>query len=895
MWKNPLERQFSACYHKSTPPLGGVYEKEWCSMKQKFNITGMTCSACSAHVEKAVNKLDGIQSATVNLLSNSMMAEFDESVLTADDIIKAVIDSGYGASLPAAGGGSKAAQPPRDNGMEAELASMKKRLVWSFVFLIPLFYISMGHMMGAPLPAFLLGHENALSFALTQLLLTLPIMYINDKYYKVGFKTLWHRAPNMDSLIAVGSSAAVIYGIFAIYQIGYGLGHGDMERVAHYHMDLYFESAGMILTLITLGKFLETRSKGKTSQAITRLMDLAPKTARVLRGGQEVEIPVEEVVVGDHIVVRPGQSIPVDGVIVEGSSAVDESALTGESLPVDKTVGDKVAAASINKSGSFTFQALRVGEDTTLAQMIRLVEEASASKAPIAKLADKVAGVFVPVVMVIALITAVVWMLVTGGDVTKALTAGVAVLVISCPCALGLATPVAIMVGTGKGAENGILVKSAEALETLHAIDTVVLDKTGTLTQGKPVVTDIIPADDMDEEGLLILAACLESPSEHPLAAAIVEEAKARQLPVTSVHEFQAVHGRGVKAMLGNRSCMGGNYAMMEEHGVELGGFVQQAQTLAEQGKTPLYFADEHSVLGLIAVADTPKATSADAVAAFRQLGLEVVMLTGDNQRTADAIGAQLGVTQVMAEVLPQDKERKVAQLQQSGKKVAMIGDGVNDAPALARADVGLAIGAGTDVAIESADIVLMKSDLLDAAAAVELSRATIRNIKQNLFWAFFYNSIGIPLAAGVFYQALDWQLNPMFGAAAMSLSSVCVVSNALRLRFFKSRFKSEATGEPAGVPAEAKAAQAAEAPAEEETNKQGGNQEMKKIMIIEGMMCSHCTGRVEKALAAVDGVSAVEMSLEGKSATLTLSKDVDNKVLTDTVTEAGYEVVSVQ
>ncbi len=876
-------------------PWGVSFEKEWCSMKQKFNITGMTCSACSAHVEKAVNKLEGIRTATVNLLSNSMMAEFDEAVLTADDIIKAVVDSGYGASLPAAEGGSKTVQQPRENGMERELASMKKRLFWSFLFLIPLFYISMGHMMGAPLPDFLTGHENAMSFALTQLLLTLPIMYINDKYYKVGFKTLWHRAPNMDSLIAVGSSAAVLYGVFAIYQIGYGLGHGDMERVAHYHMDLYFESAGMILTLITLGKFLETRSKGKTSQAITRLMDLAPKTARVLRDGREVEIPVEEVAVGDHVVVRPGQSIPVDGVIVEGSSAVDESALTGESLPVDKAVGDKVAAASINKSGSFTFRALRVGEDTTLAQMIRLVEEASASKAPIAKLADKVAGVFVPVVMVIALITAVVWMAVTGGDVTKALTAGVAVLVISCPCALGLATPVAIMVGTGKGAENGILVKSAQALEALHTVDTVVLDKTGTLTRGKPVVTDIIPAEDMDEEGLLILAASLEGPSEHPLAAAIVEKAKERQLPVTAVHQFQAVHGRGVKAVLGNRCCMGGNAAMMEEHGMDQGGFVQRAQELAQQGKTPLYFADESGVLGLVAVADTPKETSAQAVAAFRQLGLDVVMLTGDNQRTADAIGAQLGVTQVMAEVLPQDKERMVAQLQQNGKKVAMIGDGINDAPALARADVGMAIGAGTDVAIESADIVLMKSDLLDAAAAVELSRATIRNIKQNLFWAFFYNSIGIPLAAGVFYQALGWQLNPMFGAAAMSLSSVCVVSNALRLRLFKSKFKSDITGESAGVQAEPAVDEAAVIEVEEEINKQGGNQEMKKTMIIEGMMCHHCTGRVEKALAAVEGVSAVEMSLEGKSATVTLSKDVDNKVLTDTVTEAGYEVVSVQ
>ena len=861
-------------------------------MKQKFNITGMTCSACSAHVEKAVRKLEGIQSADVSLMTNSMAVRYDENILSAGDIIKAVVDSGYGASLAQSGGGSQAPVQSGHDTVAQELAAMKRRLVWSFVFLIPLFYISMGHMMGAPLPAFLLGHENAVAFGLTQLLLTLPIMYLNDKYYKVGIKTLLHGAPNMDSLIAVGSAAAVVYGIFAIYQIGWGLGHGDMARVAKYHMDLYFESAGMILTLITLGKFLETRSKGKTSEAITRLMDLAPKTASVLRDGMELEIPVEEVRVGERVVVRPGQSIPVDGVILEGTSAVDESALTGESLPVDKGPGDKVAAASINKSGYFTFEASRVGEDTTLAQMIRLVEEASASKAPIAKLADKVAGVFVPVVMAIALVSAAAWLL-TGHGVTQALTAGVAVLVISCPCALGLATPVAIMVGTGKGAENGILIKSAEALEALHAVDTVVLDKTGTLTQGKPVVTDVLPADDMDEEGLLILAACLEGPSEHPLAAAIVEESGRRKLPITSVGGFTAVHGRGVRATLGDRTCMGGNRAMMEESGVELGDFPAKAEALAAQGKTPLYFADEKKVLGLIAVADTPKPTSAAAVAAFRQLGLEVVMLTGDNRRTAEAIGRELGVTRVMAEVLPQDKERVVRQLQEEGGKVAMVGDGINDAPALARADVGLAIGAGTDVAIESADIVLMKSDLLDAAAAVELSRATLRNIKQNLFWAFFYNSLGIPLAAGVFYAALNWQLNPMFAAAAMSLSSVTVVSNALRLRLFKSRFKSEVPGEKTGDDTGADASRLPSAKMEETT--QGGNEPMQKTMIIEGMMCTHCTGRVEKALAAIDGVTAVEMSLEGKSATLTLSKAVEDQVLTDAVTQAGYEVVSVQ
>ena len=847
----------------------------------------MTCSACSAHVEKAVNKLEAVSKAEVSLMTNSMSVEYNADAISPQDIIHAVEQAGYGASLPQK---DKAVPLPDPNSQLAqELDAMKRRLIWSFVFLIPLFYISMGHMLGAPLPSFLVGMENALAFGLTQLLLTLPILYINDTYYKVGFKTLWHRAPNMDSLIAVGSAAAVIYGIFAIYQIGHGLGHGDMEPVARYHMDLYFESAGMILTLITLGKFLEKRSKGKTSQAINRLMDLAPKTAHVLRDGAEVEIPVEEVRVGDHIVVRPGQSIPVDGVVVEGSSAVDESALTGESLPVDKGPGDKVAAASMNRSGSFTFEALRVGEDTTLAQMIRLVEEAAASKAPIAKLADKVAGVFVPVVMAIATITALVWFFVSGYDVTKALTAGVAVLVISCPCALGLATPVAIMVGTGKGAENGILIKSAEALETLRSIDTVVLDKTGTLTQGKPVVTDILPGSDMDEEGLLLLAACLEGPSEHPLAAAIVEEAGRRGLSTAAVTNFTAIHGRGVRATLKDRAFLAGNQAMMEEAGISLGDFPQKAEELAAQGKTPLYFADEKQVLGVIAVADTPKPTSAQAVSAFRQLGLDVVMLTGDNQRTADAIGKELGVTQVMAQVLPQDKEAKVRQLQEAGKKVAMVGDGINDAPALARADVGLAIGAGTDVAIESADIVLMKSDLLDAAAAVELSRATIRNIKENLFWAFFYNTLGIPLAAGVFYHWTHWQLNPMFAAAAMSLSSFCVVSNALRLRFFKSKFR----------PAPCSGACPVEQPEPDESNqindKKGDEQTMEKKIQIEGMMCQHCVAHVEKALAALGGVSAAQADLEGKCATVTLSAPVSDEELKEAVTAAGYEVVGIQ
>ena len=555
-------------------------------MKQKFNITGMTCSACSARVEKVANALPGMKNASVNLLANSMAAEYDEALLTPEAIIAAVEGAGYGASLP---GAAKAASQPRENLMEQEVAAMKHRLIWSFVFLIPLFYISMGHMLGAPLPGFLTGTENAVSFGLTQLLLTLPIMYLNDKYYRVGFKTLAHRAPNMDSLIAVGSAASVIYGVFAIYQMGYGLGHGDMARVERYHMDLYFESAGMILTLITLGKYLETRSKGKTSQAITRLMDLSPKTATVRRDGAETEIPVEQVAVGDLVVVRPGQAVPVDGTIVEGTSAVDESALTGESLPVDKAAGDKVAAASINKSGFFVLRADRVGEDTTLSQMIRLVEEASASKAPIAKLADKVAGIFVPTVMAIAAVTAAVWLFVTG-DATMALTSGVAVLVISCPCALGLATPVAIMVGTGKGAENGILIKSAQALEQLHNVDTIVLDKTGTLTRGKPELTDILPGDELDETGLLTLAAALEAPSEHPLARAIVDHAAQRKLEAVTVHDFQAIHGRGVRAKLANRAFFGGNLAMMEENGLDTGTFPQKADELSAQGKTALYY-----------------------------------------------------------------------------------------------------------------------------------------------------------------------------------------------------------------------------------------------------------------------------------------------------------------
>ena len=839
-------------------------------MKQKFDVQGMTCAACSAHVEKAVCKVAGVDGVNVNLLGNSMVVDYDEGATDAGQIIHAVEEAGYGASLPAVKGA--AAQPRPASGMEEEAAGMKRRFLTSLIFLVPLFYIAMGHMMGWPLPAFFHDPGNVFVVALIQFLLTLPIMYINDKYYRVGFKTLWHRSPNMDSLIALGSAAAVIYGVAALFQIAWGLGHGDQARVDKWSMDLYFESAGMILTLITLGKWLETRSKGKTSQAITRLMDLAPKTAAVQRNGVEVEIPVEEVMMGDLVVVRPGGRIPVDGIVVEGSSSVDESALTGESLPVEKGPGDQVAAATINKSGYFVFQATRVGEDTTLAQMIRLVEEASASKAPIAKLADKVAGVFVPVVIGIALVTAVVWFILTQ-SIESALTAGVAVLVISCPCALGLATPVAIMVGTGKGAENGILIKSAEALETLHTVRTVVVDKTGTLTQGKPAVTDCIPAAGVTEEELLCVAASLEKPSEHPLADAILTEAEKRNIPLVPIQDFQALSGRGVRGALHGAPVLAGNRAMLEEAGISLEGFGDRGEALAQDGKTPLYFAEHGKILGVVAVADPPKPTSAAAVRGFRELGIDVVMLTGDNRRTAEAVGRELGVTQVIAEVLPQDKEKVVADLQAQGKRVAMIGDGINDAPALARADVGMAIGAGTDVAIESADVVLMKSDLLDAVTAVRLSKKVIRNIKENLFWAFIYNIIGIPLAAGVWFPITGWQLSPMFGAAAMSLSSVCVVSNALRLKFFRPLHP--------------------EVPAEQiETQK--GTSTMTKTMTINGMMCAHCQAHVEKALNAIDGVTAA-VDLAAKTATVTLSKDVADEVLKNAVTEAGYEVVSIE
>jgi len=825
---------------------------------EKFNVTGMTCSACSAHVEKSVKKLNGVKSVNVNLLQNNMHVDFDETAVSVDDIINAVVSGGYGASV------AGKEQEKKDNKIDNEISNMKFRLIVSLVCLVPLMYISMGHMWGWPFLNVFHGAENGITFALTQMLLTLPIMYVNRKYYITGFKTLFHGAPNMDSLIAIGSGAAFVYGIIAIYCIGYGLGHGDREFAHSYMMNLYFESAAMILALITLGKFLESRAKGKTSQAIEKLIDLSPKTAVVIRDGKEVTVGVDDVQIGEIVVVKAGQSVPLDGVIVEGNGAIDESAITGESIAVEKNVGDKVIGATINKSGYFKFKVEKVGEDTALAQIIHLVEEASASKAPIAKLADKVSGIFVPVVISIAVITIIVWLLL-GKGVSFALSMGISVLVISCPCALGLATPTAIMVGTGKGAQYGILTKSAESLETAHQVDTVVLDKTGTITEGKPSVTDIAPVGISDKE-LLQIAASIEYLSEHPLAKAIVE--KADGLEFSDVADFEQIVGQGVKGNVDGKKVLAGNYKMMRENNIE----VSEDEIFANDGKTSLYFAVDNKFVGIIAVADTIKETSRQAIEDMRNMGLDVIMLTGDNAVTANAIKNKLPLSSAVAEVLPSDKEEEVRKLQQSGHKVAMVGDGINDAPALTRADVGIAIGAGTDIAIESADIVLMKSDLQDVVTSIELSHSVIKNIKENLFWAFFYNALGIPIAAGVLYGIAGLKLNPMIAALAMSFSSVFVVSNALRLRFFKPKRNNIKT-----------------------VKNEKENITMTKTIKINGMMCSHCTGRVGEVLNAIDGVSA-EVSLDnGGQAVVTLAKDVSDDVLKKAVVDAGYEVVGIE
>lgn len=939
--------------------------------KQVFDITGMTCSACSSRVGKAVSALRGVGDVSVNLLKNSMSVRFDETVISAADIAQAVTKAGYGASLHAPQGqgrGHSRGQGHRASGagpsdgagagsgdgagavpdtMTVALQDMQRRLTISLIFTLPLFYLVMGPMIGLPIPGFLAGTENALVNALTQLLLTVPVLAVNMRLFRAGFRSLLSGAPNMDSLIAIGAGAAALFSVYAVYKMAFALGHGDLATLRHFAENLYFDSGAMILALICLGKFFEIRAKGKTSAAIAKLMDLAPKTATVIRDGVEALIPREEVVPGDILVVKAGESVPVDGVVTEGSGFVDESALTGESLPLEKRDGDVVTGATINKSGYFLMRATRVGDDTTLAQIVRLVDEATSSKAPIARLADTISGVFVPVVMVIAVAATAVWLLL-GQDMEFALSIGIAVLVISCPCALGLATPTAIMVGTGRGAVNGILLKSAEAIETAGVVDTVVLDKTGTVTEGKPQVTDIVPvsaggkavvgvagvAEGMGAAGegagaeteLLTLAASLENCSEHPLGAAIVQEAAKRGLALRKVEDFTQRPGQGIVGRIDGVRYCAGNAAMLLAEGVAstLG---KTASACAAQGKTVLYFLRETELLGLIAVADVIKPSSAQAVAELESMGLDVIMLTGDNAQTAEAVRRQAGIRKVVAEVLPQDKEREIRNLQAAGKKVAMVGDGINDAPALARADVGIAIGAGTDVAIESADIVLMKNDLLDVVTAMQLSRAVMRTIRQNLFWAFFYNIIGIPVAAGAFYLVWGWTLNPMIAAAAMSFSSVTVVSNALRLRLFAAKHRplpgqgpEQGTGPEQGhsqghMPDPTRV-QVFEKIADQSVNQTGETTSrdakpapvsqhqpaspdntrssfVKKIRI-EGMSCGHCTGSVEKALRAVAGVSTVSVDLATKTATVETDGSTTDDVLRKTVTALGFDVVSI-
>lgn len=835
---------------------------------QKFDIKGMTCSACSTAVDRNVKKLEGINEVNVNLLNNSMIVKYDENVLNNETIIKKVQDAGYEAFL-VENGKKNQKNSTEDNLGKIETNELKNRLIISFIFAIPLFYISMGHMLNWYLPHLFHGYSNAITFSFTQFLLALPIVFINIKYYKVGFKTLYKGSPNMDSLIAIGTSAAMIYGVFSIYKIAYGLGNNDIDIVIQYSHDLYFESAAIVLTLITLGKFLEVRAKENTSEAINKLINLTPKTALVLRNNQEIEIPVDELVLKDIVIVKPGNIVPTDGVIIFGNSSIDESMLTGESLPVSKKVGDKVIGASINKSGSFKFEVTKLGEDTVLSQIIKLIEEASSSKAPISKLADRISAIFVPTVIVISILATVTWLFL-GYSFEFALSIGIAILVISCPCALGLATPTAIMVGTGKGAQNGILIKSAESLEIAHTINTVVIDKTGTITEGKTQVTDIFTSEKITQDKLLQLCATIEKNSEHPLGDAILKKAQEKEIKLLNATDFEALNGLGIKAKVEDRLFYIGNKKLIDSKNISLDLFYEKSEKLANEGKTPIFIADENEVLGLIAISDVVKPTSKDAILEFEKMGLEVIMLTGDNYKTANAIAKQININNVIAEVLPQDKEKEIQKLQSLGKKVAMIGDGINDAPALVRADVGIAIGAGTDIAIESANIVLVKSDLLDAVKAIQLSNAVIKNIKQNLFWAFFYNIIGIPLAAGVFYTILGWKLSPMFAGAAMSLSSVTVVLNALRLKLFEPRISKNLL----------------------EKNNISKGDKMEKILKVDGMTCGHCKARVEKVVSAIDGVDSVEVDLASKNVTVKMSKDISEQTISDVIVDAGYEVI---
>jgi P-type Cu+ transporter len=827
---------------------------------KKFDVSGMTCAACAGAIERNVGKQEGVLEVHVQLLTNSMVVTYDSAKTGIDQIEQSVEKAGYEAVV------QSVVEKPITRSADTETETMRKRFWWSVLFLVPLMYLSMGHMSGLPFPAFMNGYAGIQAYVLTQFLFTLPIVYLNRAFFQHGFKSLWHLAPNMDALVATGSTAALVYGIWVMFELDVAFGHGDTLKVFELAHNLYFESAATILTLVTLGKFLEARSKGKTTEAIRKLLDLGPKTASVLRNGVVVQIPVQEVRVGDEVMLKPGQLAPVDGTVLSGRSSMDESALTGESLPVEKTVNDRILSASVNQTGSLVYQATRVGADTTLAQMIRLVEEASTSKAPVSRLADKISAVFVPVVMALAILATIVWLLM-GYPFSFALSIGISVLVISCPCALGLATPVAIMVGTGKGASGGLLYKSGEALEIAQHVQTVVLDKTGTLTTGKPIVTDILPVEGVSQAFLLEVAAALESRSEHPLAKALLQAAAHLTLP--EVKHFEALPGKGVSGLL-DKTYFVGNEVFMKEQGITL---KNAPLALAREGKTLLFVADESLLLGTIAVADVLKPSSRQAVQDLLKLGLEVVMLTGDRLETAQALQKELGLTQVFAEVLPTDKEKMIASLQAAGKTVMMVGDGINDAPALARADVGVAIGAGSDIAIESADIVLMRNDLNDVLSAIRLSKAVINNIRQNLFWAFFYNILGIPLAAGVFFPLFGWTLSPMIAAAAMSFSSVTVVANALRLRSFK----------------------LSQAPIQELISQPIIVNDMKtKVLHIEGMSCMHCSGRVEKALNGLEGVEA-HVNLGDKIATLNISGEVSDDLLKKTVTDTGYEVVSVE
>lgn len=834
--------------------------------KTKFDITGMTCSACQSHVEKAVRSVNGVSDVNVNLLRNTMQAEYDENVTDTAKIIAAVEKAGYGASES----GKKAEKTDSHSDAKA----MKKRLILSLCFMIPLFYLCMGNMLGLPLPQIFNGKENMMLFCLTQLLLTVPIIGLNFHFFRNGFKNIIHRSPNMDSLIALGASAAFVYSLYGTYMIAYSMGRGDFSAAHGYMMNLYYESCGMILTLITVGKYLETRSKGRTTDAVSALIDLAPKTALVVRDGKEFEIPAAELVIGDIILIKSGKGIPCDCTVIEGNCSVDQSALTGESIPVVKNIGDTLMSASVSTGGFVKCRCDRLEKDSTLSKIVSLVEDAAASKAAIARLADKISGIFVPVVIGIALISAVIWIIITG-DFAAALKAAISVLVISCPCSLGLATPTAIMVAAGKGAQHGILIKSAESLETAHKVTAAVLDKTGTCTEGKPEICSVFSLEISSDE-LMRYAGSLEANSSHPLAKAFVKYCKEHNIAISECTDYSEQVGGGLCGKVNDTAVIIGNRHLMESENIDISMLTEKGNKSAENGEIPLYIAIDGKAEGMITAADKVKKSSAEAVEMFRNLGIRTIMLTGDNKRTAEAISCKLGIDEVHAELLPADKTAVIRDLQKSGQCVAMVGDGINDAPALAAADVGIAIGAGQDIAIESADVVLMKSDLRDAAESVRLSRATMRNIRQNLFWALIYNSLGIPLAAGLFYPIFQWQLNPMFGAAAMSLSSVCVVTNALRLNLFKPLRNNENVSENSNISEKT----------EEIT--------MKKTMYIDGMMCSHCTGMVSKLLNAVEGVSA-EVSLENKCAYLEISGDVSEELLTKTIVDAGYEVKGIK